>query len=168
MSRNIGLNIYCLVVIAMTQFSAWSESESGVTMEIGLALGGEDAAADCGHSDASRLPERCVIPKVQPALNRSDQRVPVYRDQTVPEWPSCKQAALAKFKGKSAHTSSGVSYGECYHTVYHRSSPRILASSRGYEEEHNGDYGRWSDNATRISSEVSFEDIMSMYQSSLM
>lgn len=136
----------------MTQFSSWSESESGVTVEIGQARVEEDA----GWS----APGRCVIPKVHPpALNRSDQQVPVYWDQTVPVWSSADLDSCKRKPALNNSSSSGSSYGDCCRTVYRRSSPRNPA---GDEKVHNG--SRTGGNATK----VSFDDIMSMYQSSLM
>lgn len=139
--------------------STCSSSESGVTVEMGMASLGEDGARGWGHSEVWSSPGRCAIREVQSAVRKSDQQVPVYWDQTVPVWPSCKRADLAPCRRKPAHTSSGSSYGEGYHTVYHRSSPR----NRGNEE-----VARRSGSATEIASQVSFDDIMSMYKSSLM
>jgi hypothetical protein len=150
------------------QFSAWSEAESGVTMEVGV---GEGATCDSRHADTFASPQRCVLPKVQPAFNRSDQQVPVYRDQTVPVWLSCNQPEAASSKLKLTHKSSGIGHGEFSPSTYLRSSPGDDASSEGTETDYNDGYGRRRNfaAASQVSnSEVSFDDIMSMYQSSVM
>ena len=160
-----------LGAIIRMQFSAWSEAESGATMEVGLAPVGEGAAPNGWHDDAFTAPRRYVLPKVQPALNKSDQQVPVYWDQTVPVLPSCNHPEAASSKRKLAHTSSGIGHCERRFSAYLRRSSGNDASSEGTENDYNGGYGsrRNFADANEISnSEVSFDDIMSMYESSLM
>lgn len=148
------------------QCSSWSEAESGLTMEVGFVPFG-----DGGRGGGFTSPRRCVLPKVQPVVNRSDQQVPVYRDQTVPEWRSCNQPEGASSKRKLAHGSSGIGHGDRCPSRYLRASPGDDASIEGTEKDCNGGYGgeRNSEGATEISNpQVSFDDIMSMYQSSIM
>lgn len=123
----------------MTQ---WSEAESGVTVEA------TQAGQDGGQSDASSgsAPcRRCVTPKVElPALNRSDQRVPVYWDQIVPVWQSsetCRRKPAPS--GSDCRSNPGTS------ELVHGSGSSRRTSCSG-------------NNANK----VSFDDIMSMYQSS--
>lgn len=95
--------------------SAWSEPQSGVTEELGLAMSPDDGGAAltlnplrfCHHfaSGDATPRQRCVMPKAQPSShNQSDQRVPVYWDQTVPVWEGGGGAASAtKRKAAASH-----------------------------------------------------------------
>nr|PNR30455.1 hypothetical protein PHYPA_026771 [Physcomitrium patens] len=138
---------------------SWSESESGVTMEIGLASSGafaRPAAARLGtdfggHSDSQE--RRYVIPRVQLEFNRSDQLVPVYWDQTVPVWSSNEARTSSKRKPSQASRSTA---NRPTSTAHVKRSPEIAASGEGFEL-----------GAVRASSNVSFDAIMSIYQSSI-
>lgn len=147
----------------MMRLSSWSEAESGVTMEIG-----DGGAGDGGEVYAFGSPRRCVLPKVEVEFNRSDQQVPVYQDQKVPVWPSCVQPGGVSLKRKVAHGSSGIGHGERFPSVYLRCAPGSDASRGGGEKDCNGGRGNSLAVDEVSNSEVSFDDITSMYQSAVM
>ncbi|KAG0600340.1 hypothetical protein M758_11G025700 [Ceratodon purpureus] len=144
----------------MMQWSSWSEAESGVAMGEGFVPFG-----DGGRGDGFR---RCEVPEVEPVVCRFDQQVPVYRDQTVPEW---HRPAGASSKRKMEHGSSGIGHGDLRRSRYVRASRGDDAVVEGTEKDCYGSYGRETNSGGATESfhpQVSFDDIMSMYQSSIM
>lgn len=147
-----------LVVLNMVQ-SSWSEPESVVTMELCVASAGavstsaaSSIGADFGRS-TDFVQRRSAIPRVQTEIKRSDQQVPVYWDQTVPVL-TCKEARESS--RKKASLSSRGSDHVITPSIYSKSFAGNSASGEAYVDEV-GD-----------SSAVSFDAILSMYQSSLL
>jgi hypothetical protein len=99
--------------------SEWSDPQSGLTEELGLApasaVAPNPSSLDCAAFDAPQR-FRCVVPRVQPSQrNRSDQRVPVYWDQIVPVWRAGGASATAQAVRSHARELQGRSArrGEC-------------------------------------------------------
>jgi len=138
--------------------SSWSDPQSVVTTEL-------------GEGDVTDAPRRrCEVPKVGLRQhNGSDQQVPVYWDQTVPVWSSCKEArsriSISKRKrkadslcrhGKSSRLFGGGPGGAGGVTMFvDKTLPGNCCCKDGREH------------SAGAASEVSFDVIMSMYRGSV-
>ncbi|XP_024359698.1 uncharacterized protein [Physcomitrium patens] len=176
---------------------SWCEAESSLTTEIDPAFVAAVPNGDAHSSgQLNGTSRRCVTPKVTPGLNESVQLVPEYWDQTVPVWPCGDAEASSKRKAKRndghgriprsrLHGHGGTppeynSLKNCFcnralgldhegnDPVYPRGTARIEGGDR---EECNDEGGRRRADpvaaAQTSCSEVSFDAIMSMYQSSV-
>ena len=162
----------------MLESDAWSDPQSELTEELEVApskpAGGLNRASLGMDSAPAR--QRCVVPRVQPSqVNGSDQRVPEYWDQTVPVWHAASTTTTKRKSSASASTSHRDRFGELG-----RAAARWFegddgaASDTAASEENSGESnsnggcssGRSAGGAGHYS-EVSFDAILAMYESSL-
>lgn len=143
----------------MVESSSWSDPQSALTMELGFG----DVAAYV--SDAPR--RRCVVPKVRRRqLNGNDQRVPEYWDQTVPVW-SCKETRISGSSRRKAdsvckHGESSPRFGDGNGVTMFLDNKLESCCCEDGRPEHSAHV-----DGAAAASEVSFDAILSMYQSAL-
>ncbi|KAG0564722.1 hypothetical protein M758_8G129400 [Ceratodon purpureus] len=155
--------------------SEWSDPQSELTEELGFASRPAVASDPSRFYTAFAAPQqRCVVPKAQPSqLNRSDQRVPVYWDQTVPVWEDGRPSSSAtkrkasashgrELQGRCARQLEGGGASSSDTMSVENSGENCWCCSRGDYSTRRGD-----DGASTNSPEVSFDAILSMYESSL-